>query len=340
MFSVLSVVCSSRSFVLPFGDVCACIANLVIAGASSMQKFIDDFMQHLKYERNASEHTLRNYESDLVQFYDHIAPPDRKGNRRKVDIHAIDNLTIREYMASLYEKKKKKSSVHRKVAALRTFFRFLCREAILEINPAKLVASPHVERKLPNHLTIEQMVRFIETPETETVLGKRDRAMLELLYASGLRVSELVNLNLTDIDFNNRTVRVKGKGRKERIVPFGEHAKKALSDFLGVRGELLVEADPEAVDPLAVFMNYQGTRITTRSVGRMIDKYVKQCAEIHHISPHSLRHSFATHLLDAGADLRTIQELLGHVRLSTTQQYTHVSMDKLMEVYDKAHPKA
>jgi len=305
-----------------------------------VQNYIDDFLKHLRYERNASEHTLRNYASDLAQFQDHLAPPDEKGRRRNVDIHAIDNLTIREYMAALYEKKKKKSSIHRKIAALRTFFRFLCREGILEINPAKLVASPRVERKLPNHLTIEQMVKFIETPETETVLGRRDRAMLELLYASGIRVSELVGLDMTDIDFENMTVRVKGKGRKVRIVPFGEHARKALQDYLSVRGELLIEADPEKIDPKAVFMNYQGTRITTRSVGRMIDKYVRICAEVHHISPHSLRHSFATHLLDAGADLRTIQELLGHARLSTTQQYTHVSLDKLMEVYDKSHPKA
>lgn len=305
-----------------------------------VQKYIDDFLQHLRYERNASEHTLRNYESDLVQFYDHVAPADKSGARRIVDLHAIDNLTIREYMASLYEKKKKKSSIHRKIAALRTFFRYLCREGILEVNPAKLVASPRVEHTLPNHLNIEQMVRFIETPETDTVLGKRDRAILELLYASGLRVSELVNLNLHDIDFTNQSVRVKGKGRKERVVPFGDHAQRALREYLGVRGELLVEADPEKADTLAVFMNYQGTRITTRSVGRMVDKYVKQCAVIHHISPHSLRHSFATHLLDAGADLRAIQELLGHVRLSTTQQYTHVSMEKLMEIYDRSHPKA
>ncbi len=305
-----------------------------------MQKQIDDFIRHLKYERNASDHTLRNYESDLIQFYDFISPPGEHGRRHEVNIRDIDHLTIREYMASLYEKKKKKSSIHRKVAALRTFFRFLCREGILEVNPAKLVSSPHVERTLPNRLTIEQMIKFIETPETDTVLGKRDRAILELLYASGIRVSELVTLNLTDVDFHNQTLRVKGKGRKERIVPFGEHAKRALQDYLGVRGELLVEADPEKLDPAAVFMNYQGTRITTRSVGRMIDKYVKICADVHHISPHSLRHSFATHLLDAGADLRVIQELLGHARLSTTQQYTHVSMEKLIEVYDKAHPKA
>lgn len=305
-----------------------------------MQKYIDDFLKHLKYERNASPHTLRNYQIDLVQFYDHVAPPDKDGNRREVPIHAIDNLTIRDFMATLYEQKKKKSSIHRKVAALRTFFKYLNREGIVENNPAKMVASPRVDRTLPNHLTIEQMIRFIELPDLDTVLGKRDRAMLELLYASGLRVSELVSLNMLDVDFVNQTVRVKGKGRKERIVPFGDHAKKALQDYLGVRGELLVEAGLEPADPLAVFMNYQGTRITTRSVGRMVDKYVKLCAGIHHISPHSLRHSFATHLLDAGADLRVIQEMLGHVRLSTTQQYTHVAMDKLMEVYDKAHPKA
>lgn len=305
-----------------------------------MQKYLDDFMKHLKYERNSSPHTLRNYESDLVQFYDYVAPSDDKGKRRSVNVRDIDHLTIREYMASLYEKKKKKSSIHRKVASLRTFFRYLCREGVMEMNPAKLVASPRVERTLPNHLTIEQMIRFIETPDIETLLGKRDRAMLELLYASGLRVSEMVGLNLTDVDFTNQTVRVKGKGRKERIVPFGNHALMALQHYLAVRGELLIEADEDKRDPAALFFNYQGTRINARSVGRMVDKYVKMCADMQHISPHSLRHSFATHLLDAGADLRAIQEMLGHARLSTTQKYTHVSTDKLMEVYDKAHPKA
>lgn len=305
-----------------------------------MQKHIDDFMKHLKYERNASPHTLRNYESDLIQFYDYVAPPDEHDQRRAVNVRDIDHLTVREYMGKLYDLKKKKSSIHRKVASLRTFFNFLCREGVMEMNPAKLVATPRVERTLPNHLTIEQMIRFIETPDLETLLGKRDRAMLELLYASGLRVSELVGLNITDIDFTNQTVRVKGKGRKERIVPFGQHALKALQEYLIVRGELLVEADEDKRDPAAMFFNYQGTRINPRSVGRMVDKYVKMCADVHHISPHSLRHSFATHLLDAGADLRAIQEMLGHVRLSTTQKYTHVSTDKLMEVYDKAHPKA
>ena len=308
-----------------------------------MQNHIDEFIRHLKYERNLSEHTLRNYESDLVQFHDHIAPPDKEGKRRSVDVSGIDNLTIRDFMAGLYEKNNKKSSIHRKVAALRTFFRYLCREGILEANPARMVASPRVERKLPNHLPIQDMIRFIETPDVETVLGKRDRAILEILYASGLRVSELASLNLSDIDFENQTLLVKGKGRKERIVPFGDHARAAIETYLQVRGELLIDASreqPEKFDPLALFMNYQGTRITTRSVARMIDKYVKICAGIHRLSPHALRHSFATHLLDAGADLRTIQELLGHARLSSTQVYTQVSMEKLMAVYDQAHPKA
>src|SRR4030095_8894741 len=160
-----------------------------------MQNYIDDFLKHLKYERNASPHTLRNYEIDLMQFYDHVAPPDKEGKRREVNIRALDNRTTRDFMATLYEQQKKKSSIHRKVAALRTFFKYLCREGILELNPAMLVASPRVEHTLSNHLNVEQMIRFIETPDTDTVLGKRDRAILELLYASGLRVSELVNLN-------------------------------------------------------------------------------------------------------------------------------------------------
>lgn len=211
---------------------------------SPMQEHIDNFMQHLKYERNLSEHTLRNYESDLLQFYNHVAPPDKDGNRRQLDVRDIDNLTIREFMAVLYERRKKKSSIHRKIATLRTFFRFLCREGLLEINPARLVASPRVERKLPNHLSIQEMIAFIETPESDTVLGKRDRAILELLYASGVRVSELVNLNLRDIDFVNQTVRVKGKGRKERIVPFGDHASCGPRDLPRRAGRIACRGGP------------------------------------------------------------------------------------------------
>ena len=305
-----------------------------------MQEYMSRFGDHLKYERNVSAHTLRNYMSDLEQFYDYLCPVDSNGNRRHVEIRQIDHITIREYLATLYRDKKKKTSIARKLATLRTFFKFLCREQVVEMNPARLVSSPRLEKKLPKVLSVDDVIRFIETPDTETVLGKRDRAILELLYGTGIRVAELAGINLDDIDFKNESIRVRGKRRKERIVPFGSKAKEALQAYLGVRGELLVEAPEDQRDPMALFMNYQGTRITTRSVGRMIDKYVTECAMAHDISPHSLRHSFATHLLSAGADLRAIQELLGHARLSTTQIYTQVSMEKLMEVYDKAHPKA
>jgi len=184
------------------------------------------------------------------------------------------------------------------------------------------------------------MIRFIETPDIETDLGKRDRAILEVLYGTGARVAELVKIDLNHIDFKNKLVRLSGKRRKERIVPFGDPALYAVMNYLSVRNAFLQHAPLAERDSQALFLNYQGTRITTRSVGRMVDKYIEICAGIHNISPHSLRHSFATHLLDGGADLRDIQELLGHARLSTTQIYTHVSMEKLIEVYDKAHPKA
>jgi integrase/recombinase XerC len=214
------------------------------------------------------------------------------------------------------------------------------REEVLESNPAKLVATPRREKKLPVHLSIEDAVRFIETPDAETDFGKRDRAILELLYATGIRVSELVNINLRDIDFKNKLLRVFGKRRKERIVPFGEPAAQALQEYFSVREKFLMNAPATKRDAQPLILNYQGTRMTTRSVGRLVEKYIRLCAGIHDISPHALRHSFATHLLDSGADLRDIQELLGHARLSTTQIYTHVSMEKLIEVYDKAHPKA
>lgn len=307
-----------------------------------MQDQLKQFLDHLKYERNVSEHTLRNYSSDLGQFHDFLAPLDTDGNRkREVLISDIDHLTIREWLAELHGLNKKKTSVARKLASLRTFFAFLVRENQLETNPAKLVSTPRIERKLPVHLSIEDAVRFIETPDVETDLGKRDRAILEFMYATGIRVGELVKLNLKDVDFQNKLVRVTGKRRKQRIVPFNDLAVQAVYGYLLIRQNFLDNSPPDVREDAALFLNYQGTRITTRSVGRMVDKYIKQCADLHSdISPHSLRHSFATHLLDSGADLRDIQELLGHARLSTTQIYTHVSMEKIMEVYGRAHPKA
>ena len=300
-----------------------------------MQKLIEQFLEHLRYERNVSEHTLRNYSSDLEQFIQFLSPD----KRHLPDVSQIDHLTIREWMASLHGDHRK-SSIARKLAALRTFFQFLVREGVLELNPAKLVSTPRMEKKLPKHLSVEEAIRFIETPDPQTDLGKRDRAMLELMYATGVRVAELTTLNLGDIDFGNQLVRVTGKRRKQRIVPFGEPAGDAIRAYLGVREKFLLSAPVSKRDEQALFLNYQGTRITTRSVGRMVEKYIRICAGMHNISPHALRHSFATHLLDSGADLRDIQELLGHARLSTTQVYTHVSMEKLIEVYDKAHPKA
>ncbi len=298
---------------------------------------LNQFLQHLKYERNVSPHTLRNYASDLEQFRVHLFSVEKRDD---MPVAEIDRLTIREWMSGLHADHKK-TSVARKLASLRTFFQFLIREGKLESNPAKQVATPKIERKLPNHLSMEDAVRFIETPDVNTDLGRRDRAILEFLYATGIRVGELTNINIPDIDFRERMVRVTGKRKKQRIVPFGDPAAQAVLLYMdATRGTFLVNCPEGARDSQALFLNYQGTRITTRSVGRMIDKYIKLCADIHDISPHSLRHTFATHLLDSGADLRDIQELLGHARLSTTQIYTQVSMEKMIEVYDKAHPKA
>jgi integrase/recombinase XerC len=310
-----------------------------------LDQLLTQFLDHLRYERNVSIHTLRNYESDLLQFFEYLAPVDPQSKtlstrQAEPNLKQIDHLTIREWLATLHSDKKKKTSIARKLAALRTFFQFLVREGVIELNPAKLVATPRKEKKLPVHLSIEDAVRFVETPDTETDFGKRDRAILELLYATGVRVSELVQLDLRDIDFKNKLLRVFGKRRKERIVPFGDPAARALQDYLGVRESFLMNAPAARRDAQPLVLNYQGTRMTSRSVGRLVEKYIRLCAGIHDISPHALRHSFATHLLDSGADLRDIQELLGHARLSTTQIYTHVSMEKLIEVYDKAHPKA
>jgi integrase/recombinase XerC len=306
-----------------------------------MQDMLTQFLEHLRYERNVSEHTLRNYQSDLEQFLDYLAPAHPKtGKRSTPALATIDHITIREWLSTLHTAQKKKASIARKLAALRTFFQFLVREGVLEMNPAKLVATPRLEKKLPVHLSIEEAISFIETPDVKTDLGKRDRAMLELMYATGVRVAELTKMNLGHIDFKNRLIRVTGKRRKERIVPFGEPALEALRTYLDIRDKFLDAAPVSEREPEALFLNYQGTRITTRSVGRMVEKYISICAGRYEISPHALRHSFATHLLDSGADLRDIQELLGHARLSTTQIYTHVSMEKLIQVYDKAHPKA
>lgn len=302
---------------------------------------LEQFFQHLRYERNVSKHTLRNYLSDLGQFHEFLAPIKKDGTQKEIPVEQVDHITIREWLAELHAEGKKKTSVARKLASLRTFFQFLVREGHLKVNPAKLVTTPRIEKKLPTHLSTEDAIKFIETPDVTTDLGKRDRAILEFLYATGIRVSELVGINMRDVMFKEKMVRITGKRNKQRILPFGDPALQALLQYLNdARPTFLNNCPPIERDEKPVFLNYKGTRLTTRSVGRMVDKYIKQNPEIKNISPHSLRHSFATHMLDSGADLRDIQELLGHARLSTTQIYTQVSMEKLIEVYDKAHPKA
>ena len=294
---------------------------------------IEKFDNYINVERNLSLHTRRNYISDLKQFNDFL-----KREHSKIKYEAIDNTIIRSYLGFLY-KKNRKSSVARKLATLRTFFKFLLRAGILKKNPASLVSTPRLEKHVPSFLSIDETFILLEMPDVTTLAGLRDKAIMEILYSSGLRVSELVETNENDIDLNLGIIKVMGKGKKERIVPIGSKAIEVLTNYLQ-SGERKRRLPPTSPLNLPVFLNQRGGRLTARSVARIINRYIEQCGLLKNISPHSLRHTFATHMLDAGADLRAIQELLGHVSLSTTQKYTHVSIDKLMEVYDKAHPKS
>lgn len=284
------------------------------------------FEKYLKFEKVASSETIRSYSRDLNSFFDYL---QREGGVKFKDVSSV---MIRGYMGLLH-KKYEKSSIARQISAIRSFFRFLCREGILEANPADLVSTPKLPKKLPKVLSVDAVFHLIQAPNVKSDLGVRDRAILELLYASGLRVSELVGLNVESVDLREGVVKVRGKGKKERIVPVGREALKAISAYKGIRKPL---NDKER----GLYLNHRGERLTTRSIARILDKYILQSAIDQKVSPHTLRHSFATHLLGAGADLRGIQELLGHAQLSTTQRYTQVSVDKLMEVYDKAHPRA
>jgi integrase/recombinase XerC len=303
-----------------------------------MDEWIERYIQYLQYERNASPHTLRNYRSDLQQFRDFLA---QGKTGAPVDLAAIDTLRIRAFLAHLYAQEKKKTSVARKLAAVRAFFKFLGRERRLEKNPALSVSTPKLDKTLPRIMTEEEMNNFLDQVGKVASGGPamlhRDRAMLELLYASGLRVSELVGLDLRSVNFGDSLVLVRGKGRKERIVPFGSKAGKALNDYLPVREKLLHEW---RTGEAALFLNARGRRLTTRSVDRMLKKYVRAMGPNIKVSPHSMRHAFASHLLTEGADLRAIQEMLGHKSLATTQKYTQVSIKQLIDVYDKTHPKA
>ena len=300
-----------------------------------MRDHLKAFLEHLKLNENASAHTVRAYESDLSQYLAFLATHVTRRVSELTPAH-LDHLGARAFMADLNKRGNAKSSAARKLSAIRAFGRYLRREGILEGDPAALVGTPKREQRIPNHLAVDEMSAMLEAPDKTGPLGRRDQAILELFYASGLRLSELVGLNLDDVNLSGRVVRVLGKGRKERIVPFNTTAAAAIRAWLGDR-ELFVHAVTSRTkvrEPL--FLNYRGGRLSTRSVDKLVRRYSTRMG----ISPHALRHSFATHLLEAGADLRAIQELLGHARLSTTQRYTHVNAAQLIETYRKAHPKA
>jgi integrase/recombinase XerC len=312
--------------------------------ADTLASWIEKYMEYLRYQRNASSHTIRNYSSDLEQFYSFLTHSPDGNPRPAPDLEQIDNLTIREFLGGLYQRKNRKSSVARKLATLRSFMKFLSVQGAIPGNPAKIVASPKQENRLPDYLTIDAITSLIEAPDTNTDAGKRDRAILELLYGAGLRAGELVGLNLGDVSLGESLVRVVGKGRKERIVPFGSRAAEALQAYLQVRGEQIkpcnLQAKEKAPAAEAVFLNLRGGRLTSRSVGYIVDHHVGRLSQRLKVHPHTLRHTFATHMLSAGADLRAIQELLGHESLSTTQKYTHVSVEQLIRVYQSCHPRA
>ena len=340
----------------------------------NMKTAIAKYLEYLSAVKNSSPHTIANYGKDLGQFLTYLSPPGLEPPA----LTSITHTTIREFVGHLHDHGLQKSSIARKLAALRSFFKYCVREGHLQENPARLVPTPKLPKRIPSVLTAEEMNGFLNqlaemgpasgsgggapTPvrqlksktsparlaklEDESLLLRRDRALLELLYAAGLRVSELTGLNLSDIEQKERMLRVRGKGDKERIVPYGSKAQAALDKYWPLRDQLLLQTSAsrgrrrDAPHTEAVFLNYAGRRLTQRSVGRIVKKYVRLVNVNWDLHPHSLRHAFATHLLADGADLRAIQELLGHQSLSTTQKYTHASIRQLMDIYDKSHPHA
>jgi tyrosine recombinase XerC len=294
-----------------------------------MNKEIAEFLAYLKYEKNASAHTVAGYERDLRQVAAYL-------KEREVRWDKAGNVVLRGFLAELHEKKRRKTTIGRKLAALRSFYDFCLRKKWIAENPAKILATPRPEKRVPSFLSEEETVALLDLPRSGDPLDIRDKAILELFYATGIRVSELVGVETADIHFGERLVRVRGKGKKERIVPFGNKAREALEEYRRVRPSL----GGGAGGVEAFFLNYRGGRLTTRSVQRMVHKCIRRTAVARKISPHSLRHSFASHLLGRGADLRVIQELLGHASLATTQKYTHVDLKQLLTVYKKSHPRS
>ncbi len=300
---------------------------------------VKDFLESLRYERNASPRTVDAYGGDLEQFLGFLR--DQGGQEGGLPpLEAVDHLTLREFMGFLYARGLTRQSISRKISTLRAFYRHLSRLGIVTADPAQRVSLPKVPKKVPVHLEPDHVRALVEAPVLSRDGGLRDRSILELLYATGIRVGELTGLNVDDLRLGTGMLRVRGKGRKEREVPFGEPARLALDAWMPVRQRILFTARDDVRDARALFLNLRGGRLTERSVLRIVQFWMSRTAVRLAVSPHALRHSFATHLLNAGADLRLIQELLGHSSLSTTQKYTHLSMEALLQVYRKAHPRA
>ncbi|MDP2939236.1 MAG: tyrosine recombinase XerC [Candidatus Omnitrophota bacterium] len=286
-----------------------------------MQRYIEKFISYLDIEKNYSPHTILNYRVDLQEFSVFL---------KETSLEKVDYLNLRRFLAFLKTRNLRSRTLARKLSCLRSFFRFLLREGYLKNNPTTLLSTPKLDKRLPNFLTENEVVKLVEAPPKDKISGLRDRAILETLYSTGIRVSELVGLSIDDIDFVGSVVKVFGKGRKERLAPIGEKALSAVHEYLNKREN----------ESKALFLNKNGGRLTSRGIRDILEKYIKLTSLKTHVSPHTLRHSFATHLLNHGADLRSVQELLGHVNLSSTQIYTHLTTERLKIVYDKAHPRA
>ncbi len=302
-----------------------------------MREWIASFIETLSAEKGFSLNTCRAYRNDLEQFLSYLRDSEigllRRGE--KVDVRNVDDIVIRSYMGFLY-KKNQKSTIARKLSALRSFFRFLVKRGAIRTNPADTVLTPKRGSPVPNYLPVDDMFRLLDWVKGGSVLALRNRAILETLYSTGVRVAELAGMDIGDVDFDSGFVRVIGKGNKERLAPVGKKALGRIRAYVDTRrkttGSVIQDSEP-------LFLNSRGGRLSTRSIARLLEVVVRQLGLLRPISPHGLRHTFATHMLDAGADLRVVQELLGHASLKTTQRYTHVSIDRLMEVYDKAHPR-
>lgn len=286
-----------------------------------MQRYIEKFVRFLEIEKNYSAFTLLNYERDLRDFSEFL---------KDLSVENVDYLTLRKYLAQLKEKNLKSRTVNRRLSCLRSFFKFLCREGYLKNNPISGISSPKSEKHLPVFLTEDEVVKIIEAAAAKDLRGLRDRAILEVFYSTGIRISELVGLNISDMDVIAGVAKIRGKGKKERMVPIGDEAIKALRKYL----------DERKKEEEALFLNKKGRRLSDRGVRGIVHKYIRLVSKRNGVSAHTLRHSFATHLLNRGADLRSVQELLGHANISTTQIYTHLTTEKLKSVYDKAHPRA